>query len=196
MHRKIATILLAAGTSSRLGEAKQLVRYKGKSLIRHAIEQSLALEIEKTICVLGHKHLIIKEEINAYPITTLINEKYNDGMGTSIALGINYLQKNHPEINQVLIMLVDQPLIPKNHYVQLIEESDDDTKLVVGTNYGTKNGVPAVFNQALFEHLDKLEGPNGAKEIINNLPKSQIKSVYVNEAQIDIDTKDDLQFIN
>ncbi len=196
MNPNTCIIILAAGSSSRLGQAKQLVEHNGKSLIRMAIEQSLELNADVRLCVLGHSHELISQEISSYDIITLVNKRYSEGMNTSISNGIKYLMQHHPVIEQVLIMLVDQPFIPHLHYQQLLDKAKSGEYKIVATSYDQTIGVPAVFNQTLFDELSQINGEKGAKAIMTNTNQSLLTSIPCKEAAIDIDLPDDLNKLN
>ena len=114
MQKDLAILILAAGSSTRLGRAKQLVVYKGESLLRRSILQALALTKEVFV-VLGHEYEACVLAINDLPVQILYNQEYTKGMGRSLAFGIFHTRL----FKRTLIMLCDQPFIPMAHYQAL-----------------------------------------------------------------------------
>ncbi len=86
----LAVLILAAGTSSRLGESKQLVKFQNKTLIQNSIKKALDVNSNVTVVLGANKDLISKEIIN-YPISIVINNEYPKGIGSSISYGISSL---------------------------------------------------------------------------------------------------------
>ena len=187
---KIGAIVLAAGSSSRLGQPKQLVSYKGRPLLQHILDQTLQLNLVGQVVVLGSNHQIIKEEIDTLRFHVLQNDLWEEGMASSIRLGIEFAQRN--AWDAVLILLSDQPHITSKHLKELIEKYDADTYKIISTKYDGILGVPALFDRSYFSELCKLEGDKGARKLINDHRKN-VQTVQFELAKIDIDTMEDLE---
>ncbi|RXJ82490.1 nucleotidyltransferase family protein [Arcobacter sp. F2176] len=181
----LAVLILAAGTSSRLGEPKQLLNLKGKSLINIAIEKALELTSNVTV-VLGHKNDEVKKEIENKNINIIINPNYEDGMGNTIAFGVSNIKEE-----KVLIMLCDQPLIPIKHYENLIKLSNENKDKIICSQYKNQHAVPTIFPKKYFEELKKLKGNKGAKQLF--LKYEPISIVLADNFSFDVDTKEDWQ---
>lgn len=181
-------IILAAGTSSRLGDPKQLLKLNGKTLILLAVQKALKLS-SNVIVVLGEKSKVIKKEIEHLPIKIAINSNYKEGMGSSIAFGVSQLHTT----NKVLIMLGDQPLIPLLHFKNLIETSNKHEDEIICSEYKNEYAVPTIFPNKYFQALKKLKGDKGAKQLLKD---NLIKSVILADCDsIDIDTKEEWDIV-
>jgi molybdenum cofactor cytidylyltransferase len=158
----LAVLILAAGSSSRLGEPKQLLNYKGESLLKIIVKK--ALEISSNIfVVLGHEKEKCEEELKDFKdLNILYNEHYKKGMGTSISFGI----ENTKYFENTMILLVDQPFLPLIH-LQVLKENIQN-KSIVATSYGENQRpkVPAIFPKIYYEKLLKLDEDFGAKAIL------------------------------
>ena len=185
----LAVLILAAGTSSRLGETKQLVKIKDETLIQNAIKNALKLSANVNV-VLGHKSNEIKDEINDLPIKILVNPNFKEGMGFSLSYGISKLNK----FDKVLIMLCDQPFIPIIHYENLLQKSNKNEDTIVCSKYQGKLAVPSIFPKKYYKDLEKLGGDKGARKLLeeNSLEFINLDDKY----SIDIDTKEDLSKLN
>lgn len=182
--KHISVLILAAGTSSRLGEPKQLLKLEEKELLWHATKKALDFSSDVTV-VLGHKYEECKKALEGLNIKILRNPNYKDGLASSISYGVTNLDS----CENILIMLCDQPLIPNEHYHSLIENYKKDSQNIVATKYNSNLGVPAIFPKKYFESLKKLKGDKGAKSLlIEN--KCTFIQIEKNHAQ-DIDTKED-----
>ncbi len=181
----LAVLILAAGTSSRLGKAKQLIKYKNETLIRRAIKSALSF-CPNVNLVLGHKNNEIRAEIKEFPVKILINENFQDGMGSSLSYGISKLDK----FDKVLVLLCDQPFIPLSHYKELLQKSNRNEDTIVCSKYQEKLAVPSIFPKKYYKDLEKLEGDKGARKLLKENPLEFVS--LDNKYSIDIDTKEDL----
>lgn len=180
----LAILILAAGTSSRLGEPKQLLKYKNESLLKIAVKK--ALEISSNIfVVLGHEKEKCEEEIRDFDITIIYNKNYKEGMGTSLSCGINQTKT----FDNTLIMLCDQPFIPISHYKNLIKNIQDETIIASIYDETTNSKVPAIFPRKYYDKLISLNADLGAREILKK--ENCINIELDKNLSIDIDTIED-----
>ncbi len=186
---KIAIIILAAGSSTRMQTPKQLLNFKGKNLLQRAIDLACALEVENRMLVLGGWKETIQEKIDASEFDILFNANHKNGMSSSLQLAIKQVVPNS-QIEGILIMLCDQPLIPKSHYEQLLEHAKHTDASIIATSYNQIMGVPCVFKSNRFEELLDLEGQQGAKFLLKK-HKEEVVSVPCEMASFDIDTEKD-----
>jgi molybdenum cofactor cytidylyltransferase len=103
-------IILAAGSSSRMGTAKQNLNFKARTLLQTVIETAMASKCQTVAVVLGANAELIAPTIKNEPVHILINKNWSAGMGTSISYGLSQLLNLQPELISVLFMLTDQPL--------------------------------------------------------------------------------------
>lgn len=192
---KFAALILAGGSSSRMSSDKQLLTYKGKSLLRHTAEMALNLKAHKIICVTGHLKEKLEQSLSDLNIEYVHNINHKQGMSTSLVAGLKSIQSND-DISGVLIMLCDQPLIPLRHYRDLINIAAKETAQIVVTRYDKKSfGAPSYFTQSLFKELVKLKTSESPKHVIKNHLDST-NFVICEKALFDIDTDDDYVKLN
>ncbi len=186
MQNDLAILILAAGSSSRLGTPKQLVMYEKESLLRRSVKQALALS--RNVCVVvGHLHEVCREAINDLPVQILYHKEYAKGMGSSLAFGISHTM----EYTHTLIMLCDQPFIPLSHYHALLEASCEECIVASVYQGEQKRAVPALFPKRYYEALMKLDADKGAQSL---LKYETCLDVALDQAySIDIDTLEDVQ---
>ncbi len=184
MQLDLAILILAAGSSRRLGSPKQLLEYAGKTLLEHAAADALRLTPDVYV-VLGHARELCEMALESVGVTTLFNPYYKEGMGGSIAYAVSRIPKH----DHLLIMLCDQPLIPKEHYKKLIDSAKENPTLMIASEYSAKPGVPALFPLKYYQSLQMLEGDKGAKTLLMSNPciSVPIDTAYI----LDIDTKEE-----
>ena len=186
-NQNIAILILAAGSSSRLGRPKQLLEINGKNLLQRMIEVALVITPEVTV-VLGANEKLIRPTITHFPIDIVLNTDWEEGMSSSIRSGMFYLEKK--TIESVLILLSDQPHVDVFLLKKLIDHKTKTKQPIIASQYQNKLGVPAIFDRSLFEKLKSLKGKKGAKQLIINNLKKTIPIVF-EKGKIDIDTEED-----
>lgn len=184
-------VLLAAGKSSRLGHAKQLLDFKGKSFVKRAA--SIALEItDKLIVVAGAQEEKIREELADLNAFICINKNYEEGIASSIRAGLLSVQEKFPKIKGLIFLVCDQPFISSSLLKQLIEVSELKNKGIAASAYGGTVGTPVLFEKKYFLTLLQLKGDQGAKRIIeNNL--DDVAIIDFPQGMTDIDTIEDYE---
>ncbi len=189
MENDFAVLILAAGESKRLGKIKQLLRYRGKSLLESTVEKALSTNSE-VVVVLGAHYQQIHQTIRHYPVDVVENKHWIEGVASSIRCGLETAVIKYPDIKGVIMLLSDQPLVTSEHILAIAREVANDKDKIIATAYKGIVGVPAYIPKSYFETLKKLEGNIGAKQLINENRK-QIKVINLEAAAVDIDTLDD-----
>ena len=178
-------ILLAAGESKRFGQPKQLFRFRGRTLLRHAAETALTASLGPVITVLGAEEHRCREALSGLPITIVVNPLFREGMGTSIAIGARSLTDE----DAAIITLCDQPDLTAATLQALHNKHEQTGANIVAAHYQGTNGPPALFARAYFPQLRQLSGPAGAKALIASEPN--LVSMDCREAAFDLDTPAD-----
>ena len=189
-HPQTGILLLAAGASTRMGQAKQLLRIAGESLIQRAVRIALGTTFGPVVVVLGANREQIEPELLGSEVLKVFNPDWASGMGSSIATGLDFLLQQEPSIQQVLILVGDQPLLQADTLAALIElQGQTQAPLVVSRYTGTL-GVPALFTHALFVELSALHGAQGAKALIQKY-RDQAAVLDFPEGALDLDTPEE-----
>ncbi len=186
----IVALILAAGNSSRMGEAKQLLPWSQNTLLGNAIDTANNAKIEKVFLVLGAEAQRIQEKLVSRNYEVLLNDKWQEGLGSSISAGISGIMNSESEPNAILIMLADQPFIDKTYINTLIKHYKANDGKIIATQYGSKMGVPAIFDKSFFLALQKLKGDEGASSLISK-NKNSCFSVDPGKKATDLDTPED-----
>ena len=151
---KIVSLILAAGSSTRMGQPKQLLKWGDYTLLDHAIETVLEANTHEVILVLGSNFELINKTIKNHGVTILYNKNWTQGLGTSIACGAHYISNSIPNIDGVLLVLADQPLIDSHYLKSMIKNFVPNNKQIMATLYNNgKQGVPVLFDKHYIEEL-------------------------------------------
>lgn len=191
-NREIAILLLAAGSSSRLGRSKQLVSIKGQPLLLKSMNAAIESGIENIIVVLGANEQEHYQVIKDAGVQVVVNTAWKKGMGNSLKVGLSYLLQQTPKAEAVITMVCDQPLITSDQLKKLIAEYESSRSAIVASFYQGVAGVPVLFDRTLFSELLSMSDEAGAKKILQEHPHL-VKTVPFPGGEIDIDTEDDLK---
>ena len=188
MH--LVTLILAAGSSSRMGSIKQLLSINGKTLLQHTLDLSTKIKSTRTLCVLGAHAEEIMQKVDGKNVEFIINKNHKLGLSASIISGIEYLQKEKIPFDGLFILLADQPAIKEDYYDEMMRLFDEKRTKIIASNYGNTLGVPAIFPAIFTNDLLQITGDKGAKEFLQkNKRRTLSPQTLVN--LLDIDTPKD-----
>ncbi|RNI30593.1 nucleotidyltransferase family protein [Rufibacter latericius] len=183
-------IILAAGSSSRLGQAKQQLLFQGQTLLQRSIQAAVKAEGSPVIVVLGANAEAILPQLQ-FPETHLVtNPDWQEGMASSIRAGLNHLLSVAPQSSGALFMLCDQPFVSTNLLDALVQRQKKSGKNIVACSYQETLGAPVLFTKRFFSELLLLNGQEGAKKLLS-IYRKEVASLLFPEGAIDIDTAED-----
>jgi molybdenum cofactor cytidylyltransferase len=176
-------IVLAAGTSSRLGATKQLLEFDGKPLVQHAVDAASGAGLDEIIVVLGHDAALVEAALRL-PSNgrVVLNPRYERGLSTSLAVG---LQATDPASEAAVVLLADQPGVTAAHVLALTEGFRARRPRIGRLRFRNGPG-PALLSREIWPEVMRLEGDTGARELMAEHPQ------WVDDIAIDEDTPVDL----
>jgi len=186
------SLILAAGSSSRMGEPKMLLMYKGKTLLQHVIDEAKFINDNLLIVVTGRYHDLLVPLLQQQSIEPIKNEQWKNGMGSSVSAGVCYILKNFPSAENVLILTCDQPFVSTALLQQLINTKVISGKGIAACAYGDTVGIPVLFDKKYFNLLLSLKDNKGAKKIVSDSMKDVV-SIDFPAGIIDIDEPKDYE---
>ncbi|MCG8332619.1 MAG: nucleotidyltransferase family protein [Chitinophagales bacterium] len=186
----IAGIILAAGASSRMGLAKQLLQYKGESLLERAVGITNEAGLTPIIVVVGARAEMIGRVVDQTKATAVFNPDWETGMGSSVATGLKMALQLSPQLEAACFLLTDQPHVNSELVRQMMSKARNSDKLGVVSSYEGTLGVPALFKKELFTELLNLAGSKGAKPLIKKYAPL-LESIDFPEGRIDLDHPSD-----
>lgn len=176
----VAAVILAAGFSRRLGRPKQEIVLAGQTLLERAIHTAIAAGLHPVIAVVREERWCSVAE--ALGATSIVNDQAEEGMASSVRLGIGALCGM--DLNGAVILTCDQPLLRAEHLRALA----DDPMQVKASAYDGRAGVPAFFPELTFAKLLTLQGDQGARGLLQGVP-----TIADEELALDIDTDEDVR---
>lgn len=202
MPRSTAAIILAAGSSSRMGSGrhKLLLPLDDRPVLAHVIDATLGSQARPIIIVLGHQASEVRLQIKPYTthpdITLVDNTDYLQGMSTSMRKGVQvllslcYKKQAFPyQVDSVLIVLGDQPMITSQVINTLITAYRTTGKRIIAPLYDGKRGSPVLFEASLFPELMEVTGDEGGRAILER-HHQEVELIEMGDApaNYDVDT--------
>ncbi len=187
----ISAILLAAGESKRMGQPKQLLPFRGSTLLGQIVENLLQSQAAETIVVLGSQAEEIIRQIAREPVRIVVNQEFEQGMSSSIKCGLSHISE---AADGVMIVLGDQPLIEKETIDLLIERHRQSERGIILPVYNGIRGHPVIFAMKYKDELMRLTGDIGGKQIVERHPSDVLEVEVDSESVVtSIDAESDYQ---
>ena len=188
----IAAIVLAAGLSRRMGQAKLLMPVGGRPIIRYVVESVLAGGVDSVWVVTGPDVEPTEAALAGFEVQIVVNPAPEEGQAGSVRTGIAALP---PSVDAVLIALGDQPSLAPSIIPALLAARRTTPKLIVAPRYRDGQGNPVLFKREIFPELLRLTGDQGARPIIQKEP-ARVEWVELDlPMPPDVDTPDDYERI-
>ncbi len=187
----IWAVILAAGESKRMGEAKLLLSFGEKTIIETVINNVIQSRVEKILVVLGSAREKIEQKIKNYSLKIAFNPNFRSGMLSSVHTGFQAL----PEHAQAaLVVLGDQPSISTSVINELIDAYKRTRKGIVLPVYKSERGHPVLIDMKYRSEVENLSPEVGLRGTVYNHPKD-ILEVDVETSTIfqDIDYMEDYE---
>ena len=189
-HHDVAILILAAGESKRMGKPKQQLKFNETTLLEHSVDSSLHSMAGNVLVVLGSNHLQHLQILEGKSIKIVYHADWQKGIGSSIKIGVRNILEENINIQAILILVCDQPLLSTVILNDLIETYKEKLPMAVASSYNDTFGVPAIFDRSLFNDLLKISNDSGAKEVLNKF-KNKLLSIPFSGGEIDLDTPKD-----
>lgn len=196
-----ACLLLAAGASTRMGRPKQLLDVGGMPLVRRIALQLLAVPNLPLWVVLGAQAPAVEAALSGLPLHATVNERWEAGMGASIAAGMTQMLATHPQLQAVVIAVADQPFLSADVVTQLLAVWRQTGASAVVARYNPRQwGTPCLLSRVYFTELLALDGAAGARPLLLRREGDAPAAVNFPDGLLDLDTPADweayLQRIN
>jgi molybdenum cofactor cytidylyltransferase len=191
MSDRVASVILAAGASQRLGQPKQLIRVGGESLLRRTARSAIQAGCAPVWVVLGFAAEQMRPELQGLPVQSLTNAHWSQGMASSLRSGVSAAQVS---ADAVLLLVCDQVRLSSDHLRALLSHHRGGAAAITASEYGGRLGVPAIFSSRLFSELLRIEGDRGAREVIARHP-AETQALSWPDGAFDLDSPEQLKAI-
>jgi molybdenum cofactor cytidylyltransferase len=185
----VVGIVLAGGSSSRFGKPKMLLPWKGKPLIRYAVEAALEGGLSEVVVVRGAVNKPLERALASLPVRFVENPEWQAGLSASVRAGVGALPEG---TGSAMFLLADQPFVSADLVRALAQRHSETLAPIVAPRVEGKRGNPVLFDRSTFRDLLTLEGDTGGRAIIE---RSSIEYLDWDDPAIlqDIDTPEDYE---
>lgn len=183
---EIRAIILAAGSSRRMGTQKLLLPYGKSTILETTISHVLDSDIDMTMVVLGADHDRILQTIGHLPVQHCMNENHPDGMLSSVICGLRNVS---PGCDAVGIFPGDQPDIPPEIINRIIKIYRQSPQGIIVPVYSSRRGHPLLVDMKYRALIEQLDPDQGLRALLRQHP-DDILEIQVDEAGILFDIDD------
>ncbi|WP_446743103.1 nucleotidyltransferase family protein [Silvibacterium acidisoli] len=184
-------LVLAAGSSSRLGQPKQLVELDGESLLHRTARFALETDCDPVWIALGHKADEMQKTLLDLPVRTIVNPEWKSGMGSSLAFGVKSIVVEGSAPANLLLLVCDQLEVSADVLRALIRLHRLENRELTASQYGGKLGVPALFSARFYPELQAITGDKGARSILETY-RIEAGCLDFPSGEKDLDTQDQM----
>ena len=185
---QVAAVVLAAGLSRRLGRSKQLLPWRGTTLLGYTIATLQSAGVSQIAVVTGHDAAAVVAELAKTSVTVVHNPDYAEGQGTSVACGARWAMQS--DARRVFFVPCDQPFLSAQHISALLA-SDQQAAAVMPRVAGRPTSPVLWADHCLFL-LTQLTGEQGGRQLFAN---GAVTPTYIEFTTLDllqdIDTPED-----
>ncbi len=182
-------LVLAAGASSRMGQAKQLLELNGQPLVERMGCLALEAGFDAVVVVTGARRAAIEAVLPEF-MYTVHNPNWAKGMGSSVHAGLSLAIRLFPELQYSGFILTDQPYLNSALLRNMLRQLQQGSAPGIAAHYNGTLGVPAIFRAGLFPELLALDGHKGAKSILHKYQEA-LQSIPFPGGVFDLDFPED-----
>src|SRR5262245_7994010 len=176
----LAALVLAAGSSTRMGRNKLLLDWGGETLVRHAVRAAGRSGIGRVIVVLGHDEAKVRAELAGLACVPTVNPDHARGAGSSLRAGVRAAL---PDAAAVVVLLADMPFVTADMVRTLALRHLETGASVVVSRYGDVQAPPTLFGRGLFDELLQLPDAHGAREVARRHAAEAVGAAWAREAR-------------
>jgi molybdenum cofactor cytidylyltransferase len=184
----VAAVVLAAGSSSRLGQPKQLAPIAGRPALAYTLDALRASRVDRIVLVLGHAADAVAAALDLTDITVVRNDAYAEGQSTSVRAGVKSLGD---DVDAALMVVGDQPLLAPTVVDAIVRAYAETGGPFIVPVYDGEWGNPVLLARATWPLLDHLKGDTGARPILRKHMDMVLELPVAGSLLDDIDTPDD-----
>jgi len=187
----IVAVVLAAGTSSRMGKPKQTLVLEGEPMLERVLRTLRQTKVDVTVVVLGAGAEEVRKKVRWGDEKLVVNHDYSNGMSESLKIGLKSVQE---VADAALIVLADQPFVSSGTVDRVIDAYLKTKAAVVAPSYKGTRGNPVLFDKRLFPRIMGIKGDVGAKSVVEENRKDMLVVEVDDEGILqDIDTPADYE---
>lgn len=189
----IAAIVLAAGTSSRMGANKLLLPLDGHPLVWYAVNTACASSADAVLVVLGNQADAVAAALPEGRYRRVDNPRFAEGLSTSLQAGLDALP---PDMNGALMLLADMPRTALATLEAVLAAARETPDRIVAANHGDRPAPPVYWPRASFAELRAIRGDEGGRSLLmRSVETVRLVAMARADETLDVDAPEDYQRI-
>ncbi len=188
----VAGVVLAAGSSSRMGRNKLFFELDGDTLLRRAVRRAIDAGLDPVLVVVGHEAARARVELEGLACTPVDNPDHALGVNRSLRTGISHVPER---ARAAVVMLADMPFVTTRMVATLVARYRESTAPLVISAYGDVNAPPMLYDRALFSELRQMSGEGCGRQVVRRHRHEAVAVSWPPAALQDIDVPEDYERI-
>jgi len=186
----VAGIVLAAGTSSRMGVNKMLLKLDGETILRRTVSRAVAAGLEPVLVVLGHEAERARAELSGLACEPVLNADYLLGITASLHAG---LAKVPARSAAAVVILADMPFVTSSMIASLVDRYRQSAAPLVISDYAGVDAPPMLYDRSLFSELQAMKGEGCGKQVVKRHRGEALALSWPAAALADVDVRADYE---
>lgn len=186
----VAGVVLAAGSSTRMGLNKLLVRVDGEALVARAARRAAVAGLDPVIVVLGHEAEKVGRELEGTGCRTVWNAEHASGQATSFRVGIAAVPETSPA---AVVILADMPHVTPEMIAALVDRYRETGAALVVSEYGSVHAPPTLYARPLFSEIAGMSGDQCGRRVVRRHRGEAEAVAWPEERLADLDEPADLE---
>jgi molybdenum cofactor cytidylyltransferase len=187
----VAGVVLAAGTSTRMGHNKLFLELDGETLVHRAVRRATEAGLDPVFVVVGHQAGRAREAIGTLNCQPVFNPDYATGVNSSLRAGIHAVAGT--AARAAVVVLADMPFVTPEMIGTLVEVYRRSEALLVISDYGGVNAPPVLYDRSLFDELATSDGQGCGKRVIKRHRHEARSVAWPVETLADLDVPEDVE---
>jgi molybdenum cofactor cytidylyltransferase len=181
-------LVLAAGRSSRLGQPKQLLEYRGRTLLDATLDMARSCGFDQLVVALGGAAPDVRDSVDLAGCDVVENVHFATGCSSSIVAALDSVDARS---DGIVLLLGDQPGVSPAVVEALLARAADGPLGV--TAYTDGRGHPFWFGRAMFDQLRDLHGDKAVWKLIESGKWPVAEASVAGDVPLDVDTWEDYE---
>jgi xanthine dehydrogenase accessory factor len=187
----VAGVVLAAGTSTRMGRNKLFMELEGEPLVRHVVGRALKAGLDPLMVVLGHEAELVQQALEGIRYQPVLNPDYARGVNSSLRTGVRAVSET--PARAVVVVLADMPFVTTAMLQTMVEKYRRSNAPLVISDYDGVNAPPVLYDRSLFGELAASEGQGCGKQVVRRHRHEAESASWPVEALTDLDAPEDYE---
>lgn len=186
----VAGIVLAAGTSSRMGHNKLLIDLDGEPVVRRATRNAADAGLDPLLVILGFEADLVRRGLEGIAYEEILNPDYDRGINRSVQLGIQQVQGR---VAAAVVILADMPFVTVEMIAAVAERYRRSKPPLVISQYGGVRAPPTLYDHTLFSEFSESDGEGCGRRVVRRHRDEAAVLEWPADALTDLDRPDDVE---